>query len=72
MTLLLSLFISLISPFFYQNLTLFSLMRFMRVEPLQSFSWWQEHIEKPCLKGNQQAFDLLKVYSFFTSFYFIF
>eukprot|EP00026_Physarum_polycephalum_P000815 Phypoly_transcript_00816.p1 GENE.Phypoly_transcript_00816~~Phypoly_transcript_00816.p1 ORF type:complete len:1274 (+),score=280.63 Phypoly_transcript_00816:101-3922(+) len=41
---------------------LFSLMRFLRVEPLQSYSWWLEHIEKPLLKGDQQAVDLLRTF----------
>ena len=43
---------------------IYSLMRFLRVEPLQSYSWWSEHIEKPLLKGEQQAVDLLRVFLF--------
>jgi len=40
------------------------------VEPLQSYSWWAEHIEKPLLKGDQQAVDLLRVcFLFFICYY---
>ncbi|VFQ82783.1 unnamed protein product [Cuscuta campestris] len=39
---------------------LYSLLRFLRIDPWQSWAWWNELVQKPCEEGDERGLKLVQ------------